>query len=48
MKYLLGFNEPNFKNQANMTPAQAVEVWPRLEAIAEEFGLGLVGLAVNY
>ena len=48
VKYLLGFNEPNFKNQANMTPAQAVEVWPRLEAIAEEFGLGLVGPAVNY
>lgn len=48
VKYLLGFNEPNFKNQANMTPAQAVEVWPRLEAIAEECGLGLVGPAVNY
>ena len=48
VKYLLGFNEPNFKNQANMTPAQAAEIWPRLEAIAEEFGLGLVGPAVNY
>ncbi len=48
VKYLLGFNEPNFKAQANMTPAEAVALWPRLEAIAEEFGLGLVGPAVNY
>lgn len=48
VKYLLGFNEPNFVAQANMTPAEAAAVWPRLEAIAEEFDLGLVGPAVNY
>ena len=27
-KYLLAFNEPNFINQANMTPSQAAAIWP--------------------
>lgn len=48
VKYLLGFNEPNFKAQANMTPQEAADVWPRLEVIAEEFDLKLVGPALNY
>lgn len=47
-KYLLGFNEPNFIEQANMTPTQAAAQWPRLEAIADEFGLEIIGPAVNY
>jgi hypothetical protein len=48
VKYLLGFNEPNFLQQANMTPSKAAEVWPKLEAIANDFGLKLVGPAVNW
>lgn len=47
-KYILGFNEPNFKTQANMTPSQAAAAWPRLEKIAQEFGLKIVSPAVNY
>lgn len=47
-KYLLGFNEPNFKAQANMTPEVAAEKWPAVKALADELGLGLVGPAVNY
>ena len=47
-KYLLGFNEPNFKAQSNMTPAQAAEKWPALEALADELGLKLVAPALNY
>jgi hypothetical protein len=47
-KFLLGFNEPNFKEQANMTPSAAAAAWPGLEAIADEFGLELVGPAVNW
>lgn len=46
--YLLGFNEPNFKEQANMTPEAAVEPWHRLEAYAEAKGLKLVAPALNY
>jgi hypothetical protein len=30
-KHLLGFNEPDSVNQANMTPAQAARLWPQLE-----------------
>lgn len=48
VKYLLGFNEPNFVEQANMTPAQAAAAWPRLEAIARDYNLKIVGPAVNY
>ena len=29
---LLGFNEPNEPNQANMTPEQALDLWPQLMA----------------
>lgn len=48
VKYLLGFNEPNFKAQANMTPQVAAEIWPKVEAIAKDFDLKLVGPALNY
>ena len=47
-RYLLAFNEPNFKDQANMTPSQAAAQWPRLEAIAKDFNLKIVAPAVNY
>ncbi|AQT58683.1 glycosyl hydrolase [Cellvibrio sp. PSBB023] len=48
VKYILAFNEPNFIDQANMTPSQAVAQWPRLEAIANEFGLKIVSVAMNF
>lgn len=48
VKYLLGFNEPNFVHQANMTPAQAAEKWPEVKALAKELGLELVAPALNY
>ena len=47
-KFLLGFNEPNFRAQANMTPAQAAEKWVALEQLAEELDLKLVAPALNY
>ncbi len=47
-KYLLGFNEPNFISQANLTPAQAAAMWPNLEKIATDKGLELVSPAVNW
>lgn len=30
-RYLLGFNEPDNPRQADMSPARAAELWPRLE-----------------
>ncbi|MCH5215097.1 MAG: hypothetical protein J1E97_07885 [Muribaculaceae bacterium] len=47
-KYLLGFNEPNFKDQANLTPQQAADAWPGVQALAKELGLKLVAPALNY
>lgn len=47
-KFLLGFNEPNFIDQANMTPSEAAAEWPGLEAIADDYSLELVGPAVNW
>lgn len=48
VKYLLAFNEPNFLEQANMTPSQVAAAWPQIEAIADDFELEIVGPAVNY
>jgi hypothetical protein len=47
-KYLLGYNEPNFTSQANLTPQQAAADWPTLEAVAKAHNLKLVSPAVNY
>jgi hypothetical protein len=47
-KYLLGFNEPNFQSQSNLTPQQAAKDWPALEATAKAAGVPLVSPAVNY
>lgn len=46
-KYFLGYNEPNFKDQAYMTPEQAAADWPRVQAICKELGLKVVSPAVN-
>lgn len=48
VKYLLAFNEPNFIDQANMTPSEAAAQWPRLEAIADAYDLKIVSVAMNY
>lgn len=48
VKYLLGFNEPNFSAQANMTPSAAAGQWPRLEKLAADLGLKLVAPALNF
>ena len=48
VKYVLAYNEPNFYDQANMTPAQAAEHWPKLKALAQDLGLKIVSPAMNY
>ncbi len=48
VRYILGFNEPNFRDQANMTPSQAAAAWPALQAVADNHSLEIVGPAVNY
>ncbi|MFT3765930.1 MAG: glycoside hydrolase family protein [Minicystis sp.] len=47
-RYLLGFNEPNFGAQSNLTPAQAAALWPQIEAFAKQHDLAIVSPAVNF
>ena len=37
VRCLLGFNEPDNKDQANLTPAAAAQKWPQLQAVAASF-----------
>ncbi|MCD0448114.1 glycoside hydrolase family protein [Actinocorallia sp. API 0066] len=37
-RYLLGFNEPDLGDQANMSVEQALELWPRLVATGKTLG----------
>jgi putative glycosyl hydrolase len=37
-KILLSFNEPDMSGQANMTPAQALALWPKLQATGMTLG----------
>lgn len=45
---LLGFNEPNFYEQANLSAAEAASRWPSVQAVADARGLALVSPAVNF
>ena len=47
-KYLLGFNEPNFAHQSNLTPTTAARAWQYLEQVAKQHKLSLVAPATNY
>lgn len=47
-KTVLGFNEPNFKAQSNLTPQQAATDWPMVESIAAGQGAALASPAVNF
>jgi len=47
-KYLLGYNEPNFFDQANLSAADAAADWPTVEAVAQAHNLKIVSPAVNY
>jgi hypothetical protein len=47
-QHLLGFNEPNFFAQSNLSAAQAAALWPQLEDIARQKALNLVSPAVNF
>ncbi len=47
-KFLLGFNEPNFQAQSNLTPQQAAADWPMVEAAASATGAAIVSPAMNF
>ena len=50
-KVLLGYNEPNFTTSdggSNIIPSVAAQNWPKVEQIAEDYGLTLVSPAMNF
>jgi hypothetical protein len=47
--YLLGFNEPNFHAQSDLTAQEAAGLWPTIEAkAAGAGGIPIIGPAINY
>lgn len=48
VKYIMGYNEPNFRAQANLTPAEAAAQWYKIEQIAADYNLKIVAPALNY
>jgi hypothetical protein len=48
-KYLLGFNEPNFMAQSNLTPQAAAAAWPALQTNGRNAGVtAIVGPGMNF
>lgn len=45
---LLGFNEPNFGSQSNLSAKDAASRWPKIQAVADAHGLKLLSPAVNF
>jgi hypothetical protein len=45
--YLLGFNEPDVANEANLSVNQALALWPKLEATGMELGSPAVSYGTN-
>ncbi len=46
--WILGYNEPNLTDQANMVPSVAAKSWPELRAFSKEVGMNLASPALNY
>lgn len=46
--YLLGYNEPNLTDQANMTPRQAAEKWQDVVDLAKSNNVRLISPAMNW
>ncbi|CAM9119621.1 unnamed protein product, partial [Ectocarpus fasciculatus] len=46
--YMLGFNEPNFGSQANLTPQEAAALWSTVKSEAATLGAEIVSPAVNF
>jgi len=46
--YLLTFNEPNFPDQANMSPQQAATLWPQIQAVAAQHNMQISSPSASY
>jgi len=48
IRWIMGYNEPNLVDQANMTPARAAQDWPRFVRLARELDLKIISPAMNF
>jgi hypothetical protein len=48
IRYLLVLNEPNLGGQANLSPAAAAALWPRIEQIADSTSVKIVGPQITW
>ena len=48
IEFLMGYNEPNLRDQCNYTPREAARYWPRLVKFAKKHNLKIVAPAMNY
>jgi len=46
-QYLLTFNEPELHDQANLSPAQAAQMWPTIEAIKNSYNIEIIAPCVT-
>jgi len=46
--YLLTFNEPNFPQESNMSPQQAANAWPQIQAVAAKYGMQIGSPSASY
>ena len=47
-KYMLGFNEPNLSDQADMTPQEAANSWGNIVSACRKRGVKIVSPAMNW
>src|SRR5512145_942748 len=47
-RYVLGFNEPNFFVQANLSATEAASYWPALQITAKSIAAAVVGPGMNF
>jgi len=48
VQYLLVVNEPNFTDQAHLSPQACADLWPQIEALATKTGVKIVGPAMGF
>ena len=48
VEWLMGYNEPNLRDQCNYTPKEAARYWPSLVRFAKKHNLKILSPAMNY
>ncbi|MCL2138343.1 MAG: glycoside hydrolase family protein, partial [Treponema sp.] len=46
--FIMGYNEPNLRDQCNYTPKEAAKYWPKLVKFAKNHNLKIIAPGMNY